>query len=116
MIALSKKAAYLVLDSKDPSKRRFSVCETLEEVLKKWNSTTRFSRAHPLGSREILSEPFAGAWQITFFGPCHPFDFVRHYDPATAAAWLTIGLYNIFLPSSIALPITIHPSGVSGNK
>jgi hypothetical protein len=82
MVELGKKTAYLVLDSKDPRNRRFSVVETLQDVLKTWNCTTRFSPAHPLASHEVLNESFNGQWHLIFFGLCHPFDFA-------------LGIYNV---------------------
>src|ERR1039457_949711 len=95
MVDLGKKTAYLVLDSKNLGKRRFQVVETLQDVLKDWNSSTRFSPAHPLSSQGDLTDPFGGHWHLMFFGPCHPFDFAKNHDSSKALLWFTLGLYNV---------------------
>jgi hypothetical protein len=95
MVELGKKTAYLVLDSEDAVRRKFRVVETLQDVLKNWNSTTRFSPVHPVASQEVVSEPFAGDWNLIFFGTCHPFDFSKYHDLSKALVWFTLGVYNI---------------------
>ena len=93
MVEITKQISFVVLDSSDSARRRVKVVTSLNEVLRDWNASTRFSSVYGLsGSPAIHS--FSNKWSLTFLGPVHPFDFTRANSDITCA-WCGIGLFNI---------------------